>query len=183
MQTTLNTLVGQNLQGSGFSSLNQPTVDPTNAALLSKGSRTSSITTGFTYTTTTTTIHMFWDGTNNSKVLRVYRDDSTVAGPFVGDQLVTGLTAATTYYFYPYFDEAQQIVKFVSQSGAVGTPPIAYLTPTIEVGQTQILRGHIPLAGNLAITGIATPAAGSTTPVSSGGGGGSGGSYLGRSLL
>jgi hypothetical protein len=181
--SSLNILVGQNISGSGFTSLNNPTVDPTSPALLSKGSRISSLTTPFSFTASTTAINIFWDGTNGSTILKIYRDDGTIAGPFPGNQTILGLTAATTYYFYPFFDESAQVVRFVSQVGALGTPPIAYLMPSIVLGQVQIMRGHTPLASNLAVTGIATPAGGTTTPVSVGGGGGGGGSFLGNRLL
>lgn len=184
--SSLLSLLQQNLGGQGFSALSNPQVDPTSSQLKSAGSRIASLTTGFTFTATTTSIAMYWDGTNSSQLLRIYRDDNTVAGPFAGNQLVTGLLANTKYFFYPYFDETAQVVRFVSQPGAltnpVGSPPIAYTATDILIGQQQILRGRIPLAGNLAITGIATPAAGSTPATSVGGGGGSVGGYLGQKL-
>src|SRR5579859_1511691 len=122
--SSVNTLVQQNLSGQGFSALSNPTVNPTTSQLTSLGSRTSSLTTGFTFTATTTSITMYWDGTNNSSLLRIYRDDNSVDGPFSANQLVTGLTANTTYFFYPYFDETLRTVQFVSIAGAVGSPPI-----------------------------------------------------------
>ena len=181
--TALNTLVGQNLTlQQGFSALSNPQVNPTTSQLQSLGSRTSSLTTGFTFTATTTSVSMFWDGTNSSVLLRIYRDDNTVAGPFSGNMPVTGLSANTQYFFYPYFDEAMQAVVFVSIPGAVGTPPIAYTATSILAAQQQLLRGRIPLAGNLAITGITTPAAGTTPATKLGGGGGSVGGFLGQKL-
>lgn len=183
---SLLSLLQQNLLGSGFSALSNPQVDPSSSQVKSAGSRASSLTTGFTFTATTTTITLYWDGTNSSQLLRIYRDDNTVAGPFAGNKLITGLTANTKYFFYPYFDEVLQVVAFVGQPGAaanpVGSPPIAYLATDILIGQQQLLRGRIPLAGNLAITGITTPAAGSTPATALGGGGGSVGGYLGQKL-
>lgn len=184
MVGSLNQLIGQNAPppSPGISSLSPGILDPTTAALKSAGSRTSSLTTGFGFTATTTSISLFWDGSNSSTILRVYRDDGTIAGPFPGNQVISGLSPSTTYFFYPYFDEATQLVKFVSQAGAVGSPPIAYITQDIAVGQSQILRGRVPLANNLAVTGIATPGAGSTPATAAGGGGASSGSFLGRNL-
>lgn len=185
IQTTLDTLIGQQVPpAQGFQALSPGVVDPTTAGLKSAGSRTSSLTTNFGASApSTTSIQLFWNGTNNSTILRIYRDDGSIAGPFPGSQLVTSLTANTTYFFYPYFDEASQSVKFVSVTGAVGNPPIAYTTTSIVVAQQQILRGRVPLASNLAVTGFATPNAGSTPAASQGGGGGSVGGYLGTKLL
>lgn len=183
---TLNALVQQSVAGTGFNALSEPSVDPTSNEIISAGSRTASLTTGFTFTATTTSITMYWDGSNSSVLLRVYRDDGKIAGPFAGNQLVTGLSPNTKYFFYPYFDETSQVVRFVSQPGAaanpVGSPPIAYLATDILIGQQQILRGRIPLAANLAINGITTPNAGSTPATPLGGGGGSVGGYLGQKL-
>jgi hypothetical protein len=183
VQTSLNILVGQNLSGAGFSSLNKPVVDPTSTQLKSAGSRTTALATNFGFTCpSTTSISLFWDGTNNSSILRIYRDDNTVAGPFPGNQTITGLLANTQYFFYPYFDESLQRVLFVSVPPAVGSPPIAYTAATIAVAQQQILRGRLQLASDLAVTGITTPAAGNTPATNAGGGGSGGGVYLGRKL-
>jgi hypothetical protein len=182
--TSLNALIGQQVPPAvGLPGLNPPTVDPTSSIISSAGSRMSSLTTNFgAKALSATSVGIYWDGTNNSTILRVYRDDGTVAGPFPGHQVVTGLLASTTYYFYPYFNEGTQLVQFVSQAGASGTPPIAYTTAAIAVAQQQILRGHIPLAASLAITGVTTPASGSGSATSVGGGGGNVGVYLGGKL-
>ena len=181
--TSLNTLIGQQVPSAlGFSGLSPGVVNPTTAGLTSAGGRVGSLTTNFGFTATTTSISLFWNGSNSSTILRIYRDDGTIAGPFPGSQLVTGLVASTQYFFYPYFDEATQRVLFVSAPGAVGTPPIAYKNAAIAVAQQQILRGRIPLASNLAVTGITTPASGSTGATNTGGGGGGVGGFLSTKL-
>ena len=184
IQTSLNTLIGQQLPPApGVSALSPGIIDPTTSQLKSAGSRTSSLTTNFSASApSTTSIIIYWDGTNNSTILRIYRDDGAIIGPFPGSQIISGLTANTTYFFYPYFDEATQRVLFVSAPGAVGSPPIAYQTATITVAQQQILRGRIPLAANLSVTGFATPSVGTTPAASQGGGGGGVGPYLGSKL-
>lgn len=170
------------MAGQGFPALSNPQVNPATQQIISSGSRTFSLTTGFTFTATTTSVTMYWDGTNSSVLLRIYRDDGTVSGPLSGNQLVSGLSANTQYFFYPYFDEALQQVAFVSVPGAVGSPPIAYTATNISVAQQQILRGRIALAQNLSITGITTPNAGTTPATRLGGGGGSGGGYVSQKL-
>src|SRR5258705_6691521 len=184
VHTSLNTMIGQQVPPApGQGALSPSQIDPTTATLKSAGSRTAALTTNFGFTApSTTSISIFWDGTNSSTILRIYRDDGTVAGPFPGSQLITGLVANTQYFFYPYFDEATQRVLFVSVAPAVGTPPIAYTAATIAVAQQQILRGRVQLASDLAVTGITTPAAGSTPATNAGGGGSGGGAYLGRRL-
>ena len=184
VQTSLNMLIGQQVPPTpGEPALAPSQIDPTTVNVKSAGSRTAALTTNFGFTApSTTSVQIYWDGTNSSTVLRIYRDDGSVAGPFPGSQLVIGLTAATTYFFYPYFDEATGRVLFVSVSGAVGTPPIAYPAATIAVAQQQILRGRVQLAANLAVTGITTPAAGTTPATNAGGGGTGSGAYLGSKL-
>lgn len=184
VQTTLNVLVGQQVPPStGFRSLSPGVVDPTTGGLAASGGRVTSLTTKFSASApSTTSIQLFWDGTNSSDPLRIYRDDGTVAGPFPSNQLVTGLTAATLYFFYPYFDEASQRVLFVSQAGATGSPPIAYTSQNVLQSQAQMLRGRIPLGANLSVTGFSTPSAGSTAAASVGGGGGGGGGHFAQKL-
>lgn len=184
VQTSLNSLIGQQVPPAlGLPGLNPPSVDPTSAILVSAGSRITSLTTKVSASAPSTTqIHVWWDGSNSSQVLRIYRDDNTIAGPFPGSQLVTGLTANTLYFFFMYFDEPTQLVHFVSQGGAVGTPPIAYTASTPLLLQQQTLRGRIPIS-QLGISGFSTPAAGNTPGTSQGGGGGGGGIFHGSKLL
>lgn len=152
-------------------------VDPTKVGVLSLGSRPQSITTPLTVVATTTTLTFYWDGTNGSVVLRLYRDNvgATVSGPYSGHQAVTGLTANTTYFVYPYFDENLQTVVFPAVAGGVGTPAIAYTAVNTLAAQQQILQHRVPLAPNFATTGFATPASGSSSGSGGSGGGGKGG--------
>lgn len=133
-------------------------------------------TTPFTYTATTTSITWYWDGTNGSTTLTIYRADNTTTGPISGNQTITGLTPATTYNFYPYWDETAKTFKWVA--GGSGTP--AYAQPSAGSAvlvQQQNLRNQIPLS----IGGMqaSTPAAG-TGGGSGGGGGGGGGCFTGN---
>ncbi len=183
--SSLNSLMGQTNApvAPGQQALSPNTINPTTNTIQALGGRVTSLATGFTYTAdNSAAISLFWDGSNSSQLLRIYRDDGAVSGPFSGNAFITGLAPATTYFFYPYFDEATQTVKFVSQEGAVGNPPIAYLATTPVLAQAQFLRGRIPLATNLSGAGILTPAGAPTPPTFLGGGGGGGGVYQGRFL-
>src|SRR5881296_1309455 len=81
VHTSLNTLIGQQVPPSpGNAALSPSQLDPTTNLLKSAGSRTAALTTNFGFTCpSTTSINIFWDGTNSSTILRIYRDDGTVA--------------------------------------------------------------------------------------------------------
>lgn len=137
----------------------------------SAGSTPFSNTTSFAYTSTTLSITWYWDGTNGSTTLDILRADNTTTGPISGNQTITGLTANTTYNFYPYWDEVSQSVKWVA--GGSGTP--AYAQPSAggrNLVQAQNLRNQIPLS--LGGMQASTTASGSGSGTGGGGGGGGG---------
>lgn len=189
--TSLNALIGQNVPSApGFGSLQNPVINPASKQLASQGSRTNSISTAITWTSTTTSISFYWDGTNGSKPLTIYRDDNTVISPVVGSLVVSGLTPNTLYFFYPFFQDFSEIansanitaeplgtVVFASVPGAkpVGSPPVAYTAQNPLCTQRQYLLDHIPLALSLSTTGITTPNAGTGSGSGGSGGGGAGG--------
>jgi fibronectin type 3 domain-containing protein len=142
----------------------------------SAGSTPFSTTSSFAYTSTTTSISWFWDGTNGSTTITIYRADNKTTGPISGNQTITGLTPGTTYNFYPYWDEPTQTLQWVT--GGTGTPAYAISSAGSKVAvQQQNLRTRIPLS----IGGMqaATPASGSGSG-SGGGGGGGGGCFTGE---
>jgi hypothetical protein len=128
--------------------------------LSTTGSVPATLNGGFTYTSTTSSITWSWTG------MIITRSDGTTTTVPNGSVAVTGLSASTTYYFYPYYDDTLGILTFVA--GGVGSSSlgaIAQTAPSLALGQQQGLAQHVPLStGNM-------PAA--TT--ASGGGGGSGG--------
>lgn len=157
--------------------------------LPSLGSMAGSITTAITYTSTPTTITFYWDGTNGSTPLTIYRDDNSFAVLAVGNLTVTGLTASTNYFFYPFWQEAIVAadnptgeitgVHWASFVGAAGTPAIAFSTQSVLAAQRQALRDHLPLSTAFSTTGITTPASGGGSGSGgTGGGGGTGGKRL-----
>lgn len=129
------------------------------------------------YTTTTTTVD--WSGT-----LTGYRTDVKMT-PFSGaySQTVTGLTAGSTYDYYPYWDDNvanldsttnAQSVQFTQNngvvSGGVGSPAMAFPGGSNQALQFVLRSDHIPI-GSGPIS-VAQPASG--TGGGSGGGGGNG---------
>lgn len=185
MLVQLNTLLGQGSvpPGSGLGAFGTNIIDPKSAQISSGGSRTSAICTGVQAVMTTTTATFYWDGSNGSQPFKIYRDDGTVFGPFITDSglQVTGLSPSTTYYFYPYFDESIQRIKFATIAGvSIGSPSYAFTAQNNLAAQQQILRNHIPMAFILSSTGAATTGAGSTTVFGGSGGSASGVGGTGR---
>lgn len=173
---SVNQLLGQDNapSGAGINALEVNSIDPSTAQLLSVGSRPYSIATPITAVATTTTITFYWDGTNGSQVFQVGRDDGTNFGPSIAGSpmVVTGLTINTNYFFYPYFDESINQIKFVNiPLTSVGTPAIAFTAKSFAAAQQHILRGRIPLAGVFVSTGVSTTAGGSVTTQGGNGGG------------
>jgi hypothetical protein len=177
MLTQLNQLIGQGQvpPAQSLASFGTNVINPTSAQIISAGSRTSAIATGIGYVVTPTGISFYWDGSNGTQPFQLFRDDNSIFGPFItgSPQVVSGLSASTLYYFYPYFSEAQQLIQFATLAGvSVGTPAIAFTAQNNLAAQQQILRGNIPLAALLSSQGVTTPGSGST--VASGGSGGAG---------
>ena len=139
-----------------------PQVDPSaSAQLLAKGSVPPTWNGSFTYASTTTSITWSWTG------LTIYRADGTTTAVPNGTMAVSALSPATSYYFYPYWDETAHLLEWVG--GGVGTPANAQAAKTNAAAQQQSLQGRIPLSqGAMA---AATPASG--TGGGSGGGSGS----------
>ncbi|MGC1107198.1 MAG: Hint domain-containing protein [Candidatus Acidiferrales bacterium] len=132
-------------------------VDPTKPGVLMKGSVPPTWSGAFTYASTTSSITWSWSG------LTIFRADGTTTQIANGSLAVSSLTAATTYFFYPYWDETQLALLFVA--GGAGNPANAQAAKTITAAQQQALQGRIPLSAG-AMTAATT---------ASGSGGGSGG--------
>lgn len=143
-------------------------VDPT-TTVAAKGSTPSSLTSGFTYTSTTTTVTISWTG------LTIYRADGTTTAVANGSQVVTGLTLSTSYKVYPYYDELLGTVNFVT--GGVGSPAICQSAGSNTISQAQNLQSRVPLSASNGFT-VTTPASGA-----GGGSGGGSGSCLHEDML
>jgi hypothetical protein len=138
-------------------------IDPTKAGVLMKGSVPPTWNGAFTYASTTTSITWSWSG------LTIFRADGTTTTVPNGSLAVTGLTAGTTYYFYPYWDETA--LQLVWVGAGVGAPANAQTAKTNAAAQQQSLQGRIPLSQGAMI-------AATTTSGTGGGSGGGSGSCL-----
>jgi hypothetical protein len=135
-------------------------IDPTKPGVLMKGSVPPTWSGAFSYVSATTTITWSWSA------LAIARADGTTTPVPNGSLTVTGLTAGTTYYFYPYWDESAQALAWVGGlASSAGMPANAFTAKTNAAAQQQSLQGLIPLSQGAMM--------GATT--TSGAGGGSGG--------
>ena len=179
-------------QGNGSSKVNSTAVNanpnngavgaiaPAQSGVLSQGSTPLSIqATPFSYTATTTTMTISWTG-----VIVLRGSDANQPLPN-GSITITGLTAGTNYYFYPYLNDLAlegavdyRVVSWLAYVDAsnvpVGAPAIAYTAPSAVLGQQSGLQGLVSLVGTY--LEFATPASGS----GGGSGGGDGGTGGGK---
>lgn len=133
----------------------------------------------FTYTSTTSSITFYWDGSNSSVPFVITRaDGSKFTVPTTGSGLtISSLSAATTYYFLPFWD-TDNLCNIGWVEGTVGSPQIAFvaadkantLTQSYLIEQSSQTRE--PLTSGF--MSAATPAAGSGGGGAGGGGGGGG---------
>ena len=135
-------------------------VDPAKSGVLMKGSVPPTWSGAFTYVSTTTTITWSWTA------LTISRADGTTTAIPNSSLAISGLAAATTYYFYPYYDDAALAIGWVAGgASSAGSPANAFTAKTNAAAQQQALQSRIPLSQGAVVA--------ATT--SSGTGGGSGG--------
>jgi hypothetical protein len=151
---------GENFARVATEALTSGKVDPSKAGVLTKGSVPPTWSGAFTYVSTPTTLTWSWSG------LTIYRADGTTTAIGNGSVAVTGLTAGTTYYFYPYWDESSSVLNWIQ--GGAGTPALAQSAKTNAAAQQQALQGRVPLSQG------AVTAATTTSGTGGGSGGGSG---------
>ncbi|MGA3294321.1 MAG: Hint domain-containing protein [Candidatus Acidiferrales bacterium] len=138
-------------------------IDPTKSGVLMKGSVPPTWSGAFTYVSTTSSITWSWSG------LTIYRADGTTTAVPNSSVAVSGLTAGTTYYFYPCWDDVAGAIVWVA--GGAGTPGYAQSAKTNSAAQQQALQGRVPLSQGAV-------AAATTTSGTGGGSGGGSGSCL-----
>jgi len=132
----------------------------------------------FAFTATTTTITIYWDGTNGSVKLSLIRTDGTAVQIPANSLTVTGLTAGTTYGFLPFWSPFNNCgIGFVV--GDSGTPKCVFSSAaqTVTNSMQQLQLGREALTAGY-IT-FATPSSGTSGGTGTGGGfGGVGGTCI-----
>jgi len=124
-------------------------LDPSKPGFLQKGSNVPTfVTVAFTFNATTTTLTISWPATalRRGSKQPIYNISSDTAIP-AGSISITGLTAGTTYYYYPYWSEAASMVGWAGAGNATsaGSPAIAQTLQTDFVLQQQSYQGFVPL--------------------------------------
>jgi len=119
----------------------------------------------FAYVSTTSSITWYWDGTNGSTQLTLLWPDGSTSQIPANHLAITGLTANTAYFFYPYSSSTAIAVQFAMVAGGSGTPPAAYAAKNLTAAAYVSADGLVALA----------PTSMTASTTSSGSGGGSGG--------
>jgi len=137
-------------------------LDPSKAGFLQFGSNVPTfITVAFTFNATSTTaLTISWSATALRRANRTLTNSSDTAIP-AGSISITGLTAATTYWYYPFWSEAAKVVGWAGAGNATsaGSPAIAQTAQSDAVLQAQSFQGFVPM-NTLQYT---QPAAGTST--------------------
>jgi hypothetical protein len=147
-----------------------PQWSPAGDEIGKQGSMSNTYTGGLTYTSTTSSITWSWNITASRT------DRALTVNSYSGSQTITGLASGTSYNFYPFIDEINQVVTMVT-TGGTGAPSWAHSGTAVAWTQEQARGDHFPLSS--------APVVASTTTSGSGGGsgGGIGGSCLRDDVL
>jgi hypothetical protein len=144
------------------SALTNGLLDPSKAGFLQQGSNVPTfVTVAFTFNaTSTTTLTISWPATALRRANRTIQFASDTAIP-AGSISLTGLTANTTYYYYPFWSEIAKTVGWAGagNSNSAGSPAIAQKSQTDAVLQAQSFQGFVPLN----VLNFTQPAAGTNT--------------------
>ena len=125
---------GANFARVSSAALTSNQIDPTKTGVLMRGSVPPTWSGSFTYASTTSSIAWSWSG------LSISRADGTTTAVPNGSLAVTGLSAATSYFFYPFWDESASELKWVA--GNAGSPANALTAKTNAAAQQH--RVEIP---------------------------------------
>lgn len=144
-------------------------LDIRSSSIGKKGSTPSVIMDGnFGYTSTSSSITLYWDGTNGSAVFVIYRPDGTKQVVPQSNITVSALTPSTTYYFLPYFNtHGCQGGNVAFAQGDSGSPQILFLTKTGLAAASQAFQSNEAMSDGYMT--VATAAGGSTGSGANGG--------------
>lgn len=127
--------------------------------------------------TTTTTITLYYDGTNSSNQFTLRLPGGATKSVPTGSTAITGLIANNTYKFYGYYDVLTDAVAFVT--GGSGSPAIAFATTAVG-GQVAATVSALATASSATNDpgriGLASTSVSISTPAAGTGGGTGGGS-------
>jgi hypothetical protein len=116
-----------------------PQWSPTGDEIAKAGSISVTYTGGLTYTSDTSSITWSWNINANRT------DRAMSVNSYSGSQIITGLAAGTSYNFYPFIDEVNQVVSMVA-TGGVGSPSWAHNGASLAWTQEQARGDHWPLS-------------------------------------
>jgi len=154
---------GTNFARVSSAALTSNQIDPAKSGVLMRASVPPTWSGAFTYASTTASITWSWSG------LSILRADGTTTPVPNGSLAVSGLASATTYYFYPYWNESASALQWVA--GGSGSAANAFTAKTNLAAQQQSLQGLVPLSQG-------AMAAATTSSGTGGGSGGGSGSCL-----
>lgn len=126
-------------------------LDPSQPGFLQKGSNVPTfVTVAFTFNATSTTaLTISWPATalrraNRQPALNISSDTAIPAGSIA----LTGLTANTQYFYYPFWSEAAMVVGWAGAGNgtSAGSPAIAQTAQSDVVLQAQAYQGYVPLS-------------------------------------
>ena len=109
--------------------LTADSVDLSKSGVLMNGSIPPVYSGSFTYTATTTSITWTWSG------MTIYKADGTIINVPNGNQTITGLTAGTTYFFFPFWNIPSSALEWVTSS-TLAQPLISITGATFLQGAT-----------------------------------------------
>lgn len=103
--------------------------------ILPNGSIAPNSNSAFSYSATSTTVTLVWSGFN------IFQVNGNVISVANGSQTITGLTAGTNYYVFPYFNPANSTIGFIQTSQVANLQALAgmsvsgsgYVTTTTSI--------------------------------------------------
>lgn len=130
------------------SALTNGLVDPSKTGFVQQGSNVPTfVTVAFTFNATSTTaLTISWPATALRRANRTITTSSDTAIP-AGSISITGLTANTQYFYYPFWSEVAKVVGWGGAGNATsaGSPAIAQTVQSDAVLQASSFQGFVPI--------------------------------------